>query len=183
MRAFAFLVLLMLAPVRAVAGPFMPEGGAVLAPAGYRAFCAAAGGRCDGDRSPGGPARRWTKTARAEIVAVNRAVNRMMSPASEHGDIWRETGAFGDCEDYALAKRRMLLALGWRAGQALIAIGETPDGAAHAVLVIRTDAGDFTLDNRSNRIVRWDRSDLRWVARQSARLPALWVGVGGDKTD
>ena len=156
----------------------MTEGGAVPAPAGYVALCAEAG--CAHDRVGGGPPFALSADALNALRRLNAAVNRAIAPKMDHGDIWRANAVAGDCEDYALAKRAALAAAGWRADQALIAIGYAPDGAAHAALIARTSAGDFVLDNRFDEIVLWSRSDLTWVARQSARLPALWVDVSGD---
>jgi len=57
-----------------------------------------------------------------------------------------ERGA-GDCEDYALAKWRILVNNGFPPRALLMAIVENETGLGHAVLVVRTNIGDLILDN------------------------------------
>jgi len=55
---------------------------------------------------------------------------------------------FGDCEDYALLKRQLLLNSGFERKDLHIACCWDETGAYHCVLLCRTDNGWFVLDNR-----------------------------------
>lgn len=98
-------------------------------------------------------------TTWALLVRVNDAVNRRMT-AVEDKDLYGvdELWTFpadnkGDCEDYALQKRRELIDAGWAPTALSIAMVMNRNGEGHAVLVARTDQGDFILDNLNRAIV------------------------------
>ena len=61
----------------------------------------------------------------------------------------------GDCEDFQLLKRRMLVERGLsrRAMRMTVVIDELGEG--HAVLTVRTDRGDYILDNKTSGGVAW----------------------------
>lgn len=157
------------------AGGWMEELGAAPAPAGYVQYCETVEDRCVDDRHVGGGHMRLNPTRMTLLKTVNRMVNERMVPAPDEADVWTDRGRKGDCEDFALIKRRALMAEGWRADQLLIAIAETPFGEAHAVLIARTNFGDIVLDSRHDALLRWDETDLRFLARQSAATPAVWA--------
>jgi len=52
-----------------------------------------------------------------------------------------------------------------------------PDGEGHAVLAIRTDKGDFILDNLTDAIRRWDETGYVFLMRQSSDYPGRWVTI------
>jgi len=51
-------------------------------------------------------------------------------------------------------------------------------GDGHAVLTVRTDRGDYVLDNETSDIRLWHQTGYRFVKRQSSVDPNLWVTVG-----
>ena len=113
---------------------------------------------------------------------VNQEVNRRLVPRSDidvygTSDFWTAGRFVGDCEDYMIAKKQDLIAAGWRADQVLYAVVEGIETPYHAVLIVRTDQGDFVLDNLTDRITRWDQSGYRFVIRQSSERPDRWVRV------
>ncbi|MCE1238292.1 MAG: transglutaminase-like cysteine peptidase, partial [Hyphomicrobiales bacterium] len=55
----------------------------------------------------------------------------------------------------------------------------TQSGEGHLLLTVRTDRGDFALDNLRRSIVSVDHAGYRWVARQSTIHPRLWVMIDG----
>ena len=57
---------------------------------------------------------------------------------------------FGDCEDYALLKRKLLLEQGWPNDKLGLCVCYMPDGGGHCVLWVETDKGSFILDNNYN---------------------------------
>ena len=61
---------------------------------------------------------------------------------------WVQAGTFGDCEDYALRKRELLLKAGFERKDLHLACCWDETGSYHCVLLCRTDKGWFILDNR-----------------------------------
>ena len=123
----------------------------------------------------------------AVLRSVNDRVNRAVRPMTDlqqHGIVerWSYPGAYGDCEDYVLAKRNMLLGYGFKPGDLLITVAELPDGEAHAVLSVRTDRGEYILDNVDRSVRHWTRTKLRFIKRQSARHAGTWVSISGRAT-
>lgn len=115
----------------------------------------------------------------AQVVAVNSFVNRSMKPVADSGrsplaDRWTVGGGAGDCEDFALTKKRRLINLGWPSSALLMALARTRAGQLHAVLIVRTDRGDVILDNLSEAARPWDRARYDWLKIQSPRDAWVW---------
>ena len=51
-------------------------------------------------------------------------------------------------------------------------------GEGHAVLMIRTDRGDYILDNKTSAVLPWDRTGYVFVKRES-QDGMSWVSLGG----
>lgn len=185
----------LLASVPAAAGPLGSIGGALkpalknqfiaeraptLAPMGHVIFCTRQPSEC---RAGGGSAPvSLTNRRMDDLRAVNAGVNRAVRGVNDGrrggiGDQWQVAVSEGDCEDYALAKRKDLLGRGWAPGALRIAVARTPSGIGHAVLVVRTSSGDLVLDNRHDRILPWRSTDLRWIKIQSASDPRRWFSI------
>jgi predicted transglutaminase-like cysteine proteinase len=118
------------------------------------------------------------------IVTVNRRVNgrvKAMTDRSHWGVIDRwdfPDDGFGDCEDYQLLKRKLLAERGLsrRAMRMTVVIDELNEG--HAVLMIRTDKGDYILDNKTNAVLPWEQTGYVFVKREGHDT-AAWVSLGG----
>lgn len=80
-------------------------------------------------------------------------------------EFWKEAGTFGDCEDYALLKRKLLLGHGWPSDKMGLCICYLPTGEGHCVLWVDTDKGSFILDNNYN----WPVSPID--------LPYVWESM------
>jgi len=65
-------------------------------------------------------------------------------------EFWVEANTLGDCEDYALLKRKLLLEQGWPQEKLGLCICYMPNGQGHCVLWVETDKGSFILDNNYN---------------------------------
>jgi len=111
---------------------------------------------------------------------VNATIKSM--PDFEHWgveDLWSfaEDG-YGDCEDYQLVKRRRLVAAGFprRALRMTAVIDE--DGAPHAVMMVRTNQGDFILDNKHNAVLPWRRTGYIYLQREGD-TGSTWVSLRG----
>ena len=124
-----------------------------------------------------------TPEAWRTIVRVNREVNRAIKPKTdaEHWgveDRWdfAEDG-YGDCEDYQLVKRKRLVATGFpeRALRMTAVIDE--DGEGHAVLMARTDRGDFILDNKRDAVLPWRETGYVYLQREGS-TGSNWVSLG-----
>ena len=47
----------------------------------------------------------------------------------------------------------------------------------HAVLVLRSDMGDFVLDNLNKRVLPWQKTGYAFLRMQDPRDPTRWVSV------
>jgi predicted transglutaminase-like cysteine proteinase len=118
------------------------------------------------------------------IVSINRRVNTTIRPLTDQDhwgvpDSWDlpNDGA-GDCEDYQLLKRKLLIETGLprRALRMTVVIDEKREG--HAVLMVRTDRGDFILDNKTNAVLPWNQTGYVFVKREGQEDSA-WASLGG----
>ncbi len=111
---------------------------------------------------------------------VNRSVNRRVheiSDQSQYGrtDLWAlPTARGGDCEDFALLKKRELIARGVPPDRLLIATVLTARREAHAVLILRTARGDMVLDNLTDRIRPWRDTGYSFLRMQDPAAPSRW---------
>lgn len=120
------------------------------------------------------------------LKAVNNRVNRtLIADTDAHvysvNDYWDAPaltpGARGDCEDFALIKRRLLIAQGIPAAALSLAIVRTRLNEDHAVLVVATKQGDFVLDNLAYRVRPWQKTGYYWVSRQAPGDDLAWVSL------
>lgn len=70
----------------------------------------------------------------------------------------------GDCEDFALAKKRSLENQGIKS---CLATCYVETGEYHAVLVVHADTGSYVLDNRYDQVMSWDRLPYEWEKMQA----------------
>jgi predicted transglutaminase-like cysteine proteinase len=155
----------------------------VAAPSAARDHCGRYPWACArGASRPGTPG-----DALALARAVNRAVNsevRQVTDRSQYGreDIWGlPTARGGDCEDFALEKKRRLIEAGLPGSALLIATVLDRQRRGHAVLVLRTRSGDFVLDNLGNQVVPWYRTGYSFLRMQNPSAPQKWdaIAAGG----
>lgn len=148
-----------------------------LAPFGFVSYCVQNQDDCkpaDGPRSV-----EWSHAKMRELRKINYQINRAIQPINDEdgNDAWQANVTKGDCEDFALTKRKELIIRGWPAAALHIAVAYTPDNQGHAVLIVRTSDGDLVLDNRTNAIVSWKETDLKWVMIQSSENPLFWNAI------
>lgn len=163
---------------------FTPVYGQTLPPIGYVNFCARNAGECRSTAIGGGAhstiiltSKRWS-----ELNEVNSYVNAQIEPVSDmeqHNvpEHWGYPAGEGDCEDYVLLKKRYLEGLGFAPEALLITVVLDEVGEGHAVLTVRTDGGDFILDNRRDKIHRWADTHYQFLKRQSQQDPRVWVAL------
>jgi len=159
----------------------MQVSGATNPPVGYVDFCKHFADQCT---AHGGTAVATLDADRwRDLQQVNSIVNRLVSPATDQeiyqrDEVWTLPEAYGDCEDYVLLKRKLLVERGWSTGALLVTVVFDEVGDGHAVLLAHTDRGDFVLDNKTDTLKRWYETAYRFVKRQSTEDPNRWVSVG-----
>ena len=162
---------------------FLAETQAAAAqPTGFINFCTRFADQCATHMDQ--PARAaLTPELWRQLEEVNFLVNRSIRPMDDlrhygRADYWTiPTDGFGDCEDYALTKRKALIAAGVPARALRMAVVKTRQGEGHAVLTIATDHGDFVLDNLSMDVRSFDATGYEWIARQNPDNVFAWVSL------
>ena len=162
---------------------FISVGPSARAPIGWTDFCAQSPRECDGRPLE---ARDVVLSQKAwkDLVRINKWVNDSIKPMTDM-DHWGvierwsyPDDGYGDCEDYVLLKRRMLMEAGWPRAALLITVVREKNGNGHAVLTVKTDKGEFILDNQEERILLWSETAYHYVKRQSQSDPNRWVALG-----
>lgn len=125
---------------------------------------------------------KLTKEGWRDLVEVNAFSNTTIAPVTDlEGfgveEFWTYPTSYGDCEDYVLMKRHMLMQRGWPASSLLITVVRRPDGEGHAVLTVRTDRADYILDNLSDKIIQWNDTEYTYLKRQSAKHSGRWINI------
>lgn len=114
---------------------------------------------------------------------INRSVNRKTRQISDQAQYRRDefwalpTKRGGDCEDLVLLKKMLLVKAGFPANALLIATVLDLRGGRHAVLVLRTDAGDYVLDSLDNRIRHWIDTGYTFLKMQNPSRPSNWDAI------
>lgn len=166
----------------AFASPQMTTGGLTSQPIGHYEFCRANPVECNIRLRDNGP-ERMTGELWTQLVSVTVGVNAAVKPLNDidiYGkeEVWAYPDkGVGDCEDYVLEKRRILMRQGIPLSNLLITVLRKADGEGHAVLTVRTDKGDFLLDNLTDSVRRWDETDYRFLKRQAADHTGRWVTI------
>lgn len=118
-----------------------------------------------------------------DLVKVNNWVNDSIKPITDV-DHWGTVerwnlpdDGYGDCEDYVLLKRKMLMQAGWPREALLITVVRDKKGEGHAVLTVKTNRGEFILDNQEAEVLAWNKTGYKFVKRQSQTDQNLWVGL------
>jgi predicted transglutaminase-like cysteine proteinase len=154
-----------------------------LAPVAYSRFCVQYKDDCEVRRVAFRRPRpqMLNQNRLQDLLTVNREVNRDIAPKADIGSVlderWRISPSAGACHDYAVTKRHELLERGWPSRSLLLAEVVVPSGEHHLVLVVRTDDGDFVLDNLTAGIRSWSRTPYQWVRIQSPSNPNIWSTI------
>lgn len=162
-----------------------------LAPMGWVQFCR------DYANDPRKPCARSTMPpvdirmdsyAWKELNRINTAVNSEIAPLTdrEHWNVvdrwdFPDDGK-GDCEDYVIEKRHRLMKAGFPRQALLVTVVRDLEGEGHAVLTVKTDKGDYILDNMNEAIRPWTATGYKFVKRQSQVDPNVWVSLGSVDT-
>jgi predicted transglutaminase-like cysteine proteinase len=162
---------------------FVSIGASARAPIGWIEFCGEHPRECDVTPLE---ARDVVLTQKAwkDLLRINKWVNDKIKPMTdmEHWGVVERwdypDDGYGDCEDYVLLKRKMLMQAGWPRQALLITVVRDTKGDGHAVLTVKTDKGEFILDNQEEQILLWSETSYRFVKRQSQTDPNVWISLG-----
>lgn len=160
---------------------FMRVFGQTIPPFGFVQFCNASPSECAASTERD---QRFQATPErlSELDEINRYVNWAIQPATDleiYGvtERWQLPVDRGDCEDFALLKRHMLIKRGWPSSALLMTVVRDEQGEGHAVLTARTAQGDFILDNKADAVKLWYLTPYEYVMRQSFLDPKVWVSL------
>jgi predicted transglutaminase-like cysteine proteinase len=167
-------------PSQRADSPTLREFEPTTVPFGYYEFCKRYRSRCA--RPTGKDSIKLTEERWQAMVKSNWLANTKIMPKTDKEifgveERWEYPNTFGDCEDYVLLKRKLLLEQGFPLGALRITVGLDADGGGHAVLTVATDLGDFVLDNVEQEIKRWDETEIQYLKRQSGEDQNVWVSL------
>lgn len=123
------------------------------------------------------------------LESVNREVNNSITQVTDMDGFgvvenWRIpkmtsfVSDIGDCEDFALAKRKVLIErYGFHRNAVSMSVLRRPQGDVHAVLMVRTSYGDYVLDNLERDVLPWHKTGYRWLKKQSFGNPSQWISL------
>lgn len=167
----------------AMQSTFAPVGGPTSVPYGWVDFCQRYRGECEAPELTATDVTLTPKTMK-EIERVNQWVNSNITPMSDM-DHWGVVDQWdypsdgkGDCEDYALLKRKLLIEEGLPRQALLMTVVKDLNNDGHAVLTVKTNKGDFILDNMRDDVRAWTQTGYRFVKRQSQTNENIWVSIG-----
>ncbi len=160
---------------------FMAVNGKTAQPIGHHEFCRVYPADC-AVRSASRVHVRLDQARWKELTEINEAVNTGIRPATDQElygrpEVWEFPDGAGDCEDFALLKRKQLMAKGWPAAALLITVVRQTNGDGHAVLTVTSNRGDLVLDNLDPQVKLWSETSYRYLKRQSQYDSGLWVAV------
>ncbi|WP_230534525.1 transglutaminase-like cysteine peptidase [Microvirga roseola] len=170
-----------IAALPAASEPVM-EIGAAKPTAAWTRFCEQKPIECAVDASQAATIP-LTATEWQTINRINRQVNAAIKPKTDKDhwgveDRWdfAEDG-YGDCEDYQLVKRKRLVEAGFPRRALRMTVVIDDEGAGHAVMMVRTDKGDFILDNKKDAVLPWHQTGYTYIKREGDGGTA-WASLG-----
>jgi len=162
---------------------YIAVGAPALVPYGWVDFCNRYAGECATRPMPALDVN-FTSQSFKVIKRINAWVNANIKAKADN-DHWNTvdrwdypTDGYGDCEDFVLLKRRLLMEEGFPRQGLLVTVVKDEHGDGHAVLTVKTNQGEFILDNLVEEVKPWSRVPYKFVKRQSQTDPNLWVDIG-----
>jgi predicted transglutaminase-like cysteine proteinase len=157
----------------------MPTGQNVMPPLAFLQYCLRYYDECT-NKTPTTIKLEMSARLKRDMEEVQELVNTAIKPLSDKenvgiADSWGyPNNSYGDCEDYSILKKRLLVARGWSKNALLLTTAVAETGEAHVVLTVTTSEGDYVLDNRMATVKAWEAVPYRWLARQSHQNPLTW---------
>jgi predicted transglutaminase-like cysteine proteinase len=162
-----------------------PVGSETSIPYGWVDFCNRHSEECTLGRLKPTEIRLTSQMWRT-LNVVNAYANAAIEPISNYVhwgtmlDHWDyPVDGKGDCKIYALFKRKLLIERGLPRQALLMTIVRDLNGEGHAVLTVKTDRGDFVLDNLAETVRPWSATGYQFYKRQAQDDPNVWLSLGG----
>jgi predicted transglutaminase-like cysteine proteinase len=149
-------------------------------PSGWIDLCQRYIGECATHRLPAVDLNLTTNNLRI-LDHVNRWVNDAIEPISamDHWGVINQwdypVDGKGDCNSYALLKRKLLMEQGFPRQALLMTVVRDLHGDGHMILTVKTNKGDFVLDNLVDDIRAWNDTGYKYIKRQAQEDPNVWV--------
>ena len=176
----AFADALHLNPSQLSSARNMQEFGPTSMPIGYYEYCQRYRAQCERPADSGMielTEERWQAMLTANWIANSSVAPKTDDEIFGVEERWEYPKEAGDCEDYVLLKRKLLVEQGFPLGSLRITVGLDAGGGGHAVLTVVTDLGDFVLDNVEQEIKPWDQAEIQYLKWQSGTDPNVWVSL------
>lgn len=178
---FIFMGVLALTTQAHAANEFIITTGPTSQPIGHYEFCQRLPNECN-IKSRATKPIKLTQYYWDLLQDVNHSINARIRPATDmelygREEYWTYPIDAGDCEDYVLEKQRELNQKGLPISTLLITVVRKQDGEGHAVLTVRTDRGDFVLDNLRDEVLNWRDTTYTYLKRQSTQNTGRWVTI------
>lgn len=156
-------------------------------PIGHYEFCKSLPQECAMRTRPSTPPK-ITDHGWSLIRDLNASVNHAIVPMTDEQiygreEVWAYPTDVGDCEDFVLLKRKKLMEAGFSVADLLITVVRKPDGEGHAVLTVRSQTGDFVLDNLNDDVKLWSETRYTFLKRQSSTDSGRWVTIENGTSD
>lgn len=117
------------------------------------------------------------------VRRVNSQINRRYRQIEDgrqynQEEVWAlPTRRGGDCEDFALVKKLELIEAGIAPNRLLLATALDRRNNSHAVLIVRTNQGDYVLDNQRRSVLHWRDTGYTFLKLQNPNRPYQWDAV------
>lgn len=143
-----------------------------LPPFQYTAFCVKYPSDCKPQRVRNGPGLELRK-----IQFANSVVNARIAPSEQSKNNWELYPPEGDCGDYAVSKRHLLLSLGGTHSQLLLAeVLNRNTGEHHLILIVLYEGSILALDNLYEYVLPFGEAirQYRFLRIASPDNPNIW---------
>lgn len=162
----------------------MEIGGPARQPIGHFEFCRKWPAECARIEKPKSP-EQLAEAAWRTVRELNKRINRAVVARTDRDlygreELWTFPVGTGDCEDFALQKRRLLInQYGLSPSNVLLTVVARRSGEGHAILTLRTTDGDYILDNLHPEVRPWtEAKEYKFIKRQSSEDAGKWVSIG-----
>ena len=159
----------------------MVTGGLTSQPIGHYELCKRIPKECSARSNDVSPVA-WSDDFRRRLAGLSESINKAIKPMYDidiygKDEFWTYPTDRGDCEDYALQKRRVLMNEGVSPANLLLTVLKKSNGEGHAVLTVRTEVGDYILDNLTDDLLPWDETGYLFLKRQATYHTGRWVSI------
>ena len=169
---------------------FADTTGPTSVPIGWHIFCKEHTEEC---HAPSGGVQKVSLTEQnwKMLLEIDHLVNQNIAGISDEdhyhisakgiANWWTyPDDGMGNCNDYALLKKRLLIEAGWPSSALFLTVVLDHHNEGHLVLMARTDRGDLILDNLEDEVLVWYQTGYTFLKRQSGSDPDTWIAFSND---